>query len=160
MFSTFSFCQREKNRTDVDTKRFDEVFQLCDVDKKGYLSGEDMKLAVVMLFGYKPSKSETINLMANYTSTGVPLEQFVPLMGKKLSVEYRNEKTRRIFNAFDAQCRGFLKLEDFKRAFNLVAPRLPERTVLEAFRHVDKDADGFVSFKDFENVISYGQANS
>src|SRR4029434_3089525 len=30
--------------------------------------------------------------------------------------------------------RGFLKLEDFKRAFNLVAPRLPERTVLEAFR--------------------------
>lgn len=33
-----------------------KVFQLCDVDKKGYLSGEDMKLAVVMLFGYKPSK--------------------------------------------------------------------------------------------------------
>lgn len=27
-------------------------------------------------------------------------------------------------------------------------------------RHVDKDSDGFVGFKDFENVISYGQANS
>lgn len=30
---------------------------------------------------------------------------------------------------------GFLTLEDFKRAFSRVAPRLPERTVLEAFRY-------------------------
>ncbi|ROJ78721.1 EF-hand calcium-binding domain-containing protein 11 [Anabarilius grahami] len=30
--------------------------------------------------------------------------------------------------------RGFLKLDDFKSAFKRVAPRLPERTVLEAFR--------------------------
>lgn len=31
--------------------------------------------------------------------------------------------------------RGFLKLEDFRAAFSRVAPRLPERTVLEAFRY-------------------------
>ncbi|XP_048084827.1 EF-hand calcium-binding domain-containing protein 11 isoform X1 [Alosa alosa] len=163
MFSNSNLHKSNRKITDVDTKRFVEGFQLCDVDKKGYLSREDMKMAVVMLFGYKPSKSETNLLMTNYTSTnlpGVPLEPFVTLMGRKLSVEDHFEKTRRIFNAFDAQCRGFLKLDDFKRAFKLVAPRLPERTVLEAFRHVDKDSDGFVSFKDFENVISYGQANS
>lgn len=33
-----------------------KVFQLCDESKKGYLNREDMKMAVVMLFGYKPSK--------------------------------------------------------------------------------------------------------
>ncbi|CAM4647970.1 unnamed protein product [Leuciscus chuanchicus] len=33
-----------------------------------------------------------------------------------------------------AASRGFLKMDDFKSAFKRVAPRLPERTVLEAFR--------------------------
>ncbi|MEE6523418.1 hypothetical protein FKM82_022330 [Ascaphus truei] len=33
-----------------------EVFESCDEGSKGYLSREDMKVAVVMLFGYKPSK--------------------------------------------------------------------------------------------------------
>lgn len=33
-----------------------QVFDQCDVEKKGYLSREDVKVAVVMLFGYKPSK--------------------------------------------------------------------------------------------------------
>lgn len=31
--------------------------------------------------------------------------------------------------------RGFLTLEDFKRAFSQVAPKLPARTVLEVFRY-------------------------
>ena len=34
------------------------VFKACDEDNKGYLSREDFKVAVVMLFGYKPSKVE------------------------------------------------------------------------------------------------------
>lgn len=33
-----------------------QVFKVCDEDNKGYLSREDFKVAVVMLFGYKPSK--------------------------------------------------------------------------------------------------------
>ncbi|XP_073205507.1 EF-hand calcium-binding domain-containing protein 11 isoform X2 [Lepidochelys kempii] len=37
-------------------ERYVRVFEACDEDKKGYLSREDFKVAVVMLFGYKPSK--------------------------------------------------------------------------------------------------------
>lgn len=33
-----------------------QVFRLCDQEQKGYLNREDLKMAVVMLFGYKPSK--------------------------------------------------------------------------------------------------------
>uniref|UniRef100_W5LH25 EF-hand calcium binding domain 11 n=1 Tax=Astyanax mexicanus TaxID=7994 RepID=W5LH25_ASTMX len=127
----------------------DTVFEQCDVEKKGYLSREDLKIAVVMLFGYKPSK----------VVPGVPLERFVSLMGRKLSAEDPYEKTRHVFSAFDVHCRGFLKLEDFKSVFARVAPRLPDRTVLEAFRQMDHDSDGHISFKDFENVITYGLVN-
>ncbi|KAB1277572.1 EF-hand calcium-binding domain-containing protein 11, partial [Camelus dromedarius] len=31
--------------------------------------------------------------------------------------------------------RGYLTLEDFTKAFRQVAPKLPERIILEVFRH-------------------------
>ncbi|XP_058605560.1 EF-hand calcium-binding domain-containing protein 11 isoform X1 [Onychostoma macrolepis] len=160
IFTTGRSFRSEREINNAERKKMELVFLQCDVDKKGYLSREDLKIAVVMLFGYKPSKSETNILMENGTDCpGVPLEQFVSLMGRKMSAEDPYEKTRQIFSAFDVHCRGFLKLDDFKSVFNRVAPRLPERTVLEAFRYADQDSDGHISFKDFENVISYGLAN-
>ncbi|XP_036810400.1 EF-hand calcium-binding domain-containing protein 11 isoform X4 [Oncorhynchus mykiss] len=150
MCSLTHFVRKQREITDIDKKKFEtyhscsetrgsgmprqaefssQVYELCDTDKKGYLNREDLKMAVVMLFGYKPSKSETNMLMDQA-------------------------------QAKDSPGRGFLKLEDFRTAFSRVAPRLPERTVLEAFRLADQDSDGHVSFRDFECVISYGQANS
>ncbi|XP_042597930.1 EF-hand calcium-binding domain-containing protein 11 isoform X4 [Cyprinus carpio] len=117
----------EREINNAERNKMELVFHQCDMGKKGYLSREDLKIAVVMLFGYKPSKSETNILMEN--------------------------------GAADCPGRGFLKLDDFKSIFKRVTPRLPERTVLEAFRYADQDSDGHISFKDFENVISYGLAN-
>ncbi|KAJ8411772.1 hypothetical protein AAFF_G00154100 [Aldrovandia affinis] len=131
------FAKQEREITNNDKKMIAMVFEQCDEDKKGYLSREDVKMAVVMLFGYKPSKSETDLIMDHALRDnlpGVPLDLLVPLMGKKLSVEDLYDKTRHIFNAFDVRCRGFLTMEDFKKAFSQVAPRLPQRTVQEAFR--------------------------
>ncbi|XP_047677416.1 EF-hand calcium-binding domain-containing protein 11 isoform X7 [Tachysurus fulvidraco] len=144
-----AFSRNEDRKvTAGDRKRFVSVFKQCDVEKKGYLSREDLKVAVVMLFGYKPSKSETSMMMEagvepncpgmmmsrSCLITGVPLEHFVSLMRRKLPAGDPYEKTRQLFSAFDLHCRGFLKLEDFRNVFARVAPRLPERTVLEAFR--------------------------
>ncbi|XP_065101225.2 EF-hand calcium-binding domain-containing protein 11 isoform X2 [Paramisgurnus dabryanus] len=127
----------EREISDADRKKIETVFHQSDLGRKGYLSREDFKVAVVMLFGYKPSKSETDMLMESGSYKewpGVPLNQFTSLMGRKMSAEDPYEKMRQIFSAFDVHCRGFLKLEDFKSAFKRVAPHLPERTVLEAFR--------------------------
>ncbi|XP_077095331.1 EF-hand calcium-binding domain-containing protein 11 isoform X5 [Siphateles boraxobius] len=121
--------RNERQINDAERKKIELVFHQCDVGKKGYLSREDLKIAVIMLCGYKPSKSETNILMENGTNKDCP-------------------------------GRGFLKMDDFKSAFKRVAPRLPERTVLEAFRHTDQDSDGHISFKDVENVISCGLANT
>ncbi|KAJ8289002.1 hypothetical protein COCON_G00016610 [Conger conger] len=138
MFSfTRQFTKQGREITESDKKIISMVFEKCDEDKKGYLSREDVKMAVVMLFGYKPSKSETNFFMEHAlrdSLPGVPLDLLVSLMGKKLSVEDPYDKTRHIFNAFDVHCRGFLTMEDFQKAFSRAAPRLPRRTVQEAFR--------------------------
>ncbi|XP_014428747.2 EF-hand calcium-binding domain-containing protein 11 isoform X3 [Pelodiscus sinensis] len=140
-------------------ERYVRVFEACDEDKKGYLSREDFKVAVVMLFGYKPSKVEVDSVMASVqqNNSGVLLEEFLKLMSAKKAAQLYHSEKRQIFTAFDMQYKGFLTLEDFKRAFNSVAPKLPERMIVEAFREVDQDSDGHVSFKEFESAMNYGQ---
>ncbi|XP_012308520.1 EF-hand calcium-binding domain-containing protein 11 isoform X1 [Aotus nancymaae] len=136
-----------------------KVFKACDEDHKGYLSREDFKVAVVMLFGYKPSKIEVDSVMSsiNPNTSGILLEEFLNIVRKKKEAQRYRSEVRHIFTAFDTHYRGFLTLEDFKKAFRQVAPKLPERTVLEVFREVDRDSDGHVSFRDFEYAMNYGQ---
>ncbi|XP_015343906.2 EF-hand calcium-binding domain-containing protein 11 isoform X2 [Marmota marmota marmota] len=143
----------------AEHKKFVEVFKACDEDNKGYLSREDFKVAFVMLFGYKPSKIEADSVMSskNSSTSGVSLEEFLNIIRKKKEVQLYHNEIRHIFTAFDMHYRGFLTLEDFQRAFRLVAPKLPERTVLEVFREVDQDSDGLVSFRDFEYAMKNGQ---
>uniref|UniRef100_A0A803J684 EF-hand calcium binding domain 11 n=1 Tax=Xenopus tropicalis TaxID=8364 RepID=A0A803J684_XENTR len=136
-----------------------QVFQLCDEGNKGYLSREDLKVAVVMLFGYKPSKLEVDSMLSSFmiNTTGVTSDNFLKMMALKKAAQLSFGNQREIFSVFDVHCRGFLTLEDFKRAFRQVAPHLSERTVVEAFREVDQDSDGLVSYKDFEFVLNYGE---
>lgn len=150
----------------ADRCRIATVFELCDEDEDGLLSREDLKVAVVMLFGYKPSKLETDRLMGDERSHtqqgGLTLHMFQTLIAEKLSEEEEDSyvRARQMFGAFDVHCRGFLKAEDFEMAFRQVAPRLPGGIAAEAFRHADRDSDGHLSFKDFETVVSFGRTNS
>ncbi|XP_029914191.1 EF-hand calcium-binding domain-containing protein 11 isoform X2 [Myripristis murdjan] len=163
MSSLTELHQHPRNTSDADMNRMKVIFALCDLDHDGYLSRDDLKVAMVMLFGYKPSKSEIDLLMGqeqlSQSPLGLSLDRFVSLMAGRLSEEDSYLKSRQIFNAFDTHCRGFLKLEDFRAAFNRVAPGLPERSAVEAFQHTDQDSDGHVSFKDFAAVLSFGRAS-
>ncbi|XP_040189413.1 EF-hand calcium-binding domain-containing protein 11 [Rana temporaria] len=138
-----------------EEERFRSVFAACDEGQKGYLSREDFKVAVVMLFGYKPYKLEVDSILSS-KSVGIRADEFVKLMSVKRSAQLNFGEQRQIFSVFDTHCRGFLNVDDFKRAFIRVAPNIPEHTVLEAFREVDQDSDGLVCYKDFEFAMDYG----
>nr|XP_056707769.1 EF-hand calcium-binding domain-containing protein 11 [Euleptes europaea] len=148
-------------RDEHQRKRWVKAFEACDEGNKGYLSREDYKVAVVMLFGYKPSKMEVESVMASaqQSQSGVSPEEFLNLMSTKKTAQLYHSEARHLFTAFDMQCKGFLSLDDFKTAFRIVAPKLPERTIVEAFREVDQDSDGHISFKEFESAMNYGQDN-
>ncbi|XP_048341305.1 EF-hand calcium-binding domain-containing protein 11 [Sphaerodactylus townsendi] len=146
-------------RDEYRRKRWVKAFEACDEGNKGYLSREDYKVAVVMLFGYKPSKMEADSVMASVQQNqlGVSLDAFLSLMRTKKTSQLYHSEARHLFTAFDMQCKGFLSLDDFKKAFRIVAPKLPERTIVETFREVDQDSDGLISFKEFESAMNYGQ---
>ncbi|ELK36976.1 EF-hand calcium-binding domain-containing protein 11 [Myotis davidii] len=135
-FSDVGARPRTWEASPSEHKKWVEVFKACDEDNKGYLSREDFKVAVVMLFGYKPSKIEANAVMSsvNPNTSGLTLEEFLNIIRKKKEAQiYRNE-IRHIFTAFDRHYRGYLTLEDFQKAFKQVAPKLPERIALEVFR--------------------------
>ncbi|XP_024897908.1 EF-hand calcium-binding domain-containing protein 11 isoform X1 [Pteropus alecto] len=134
-FSQAGAQPRTGEASPSERKKLVEVFKACDEDNKGYLSREDFKVAVVMLFGYKPSKIEANSVMSslNPDTSGISLEEFLNFVRKKKELQlYRNE-IRHIFTAFDRHYRGYLTLEDFQKAFKQVAPKLPERIILEVF---------------------------
>uniref|UniRef100_U3INC7 EF-hand calcium binding domain 11 n=1 Tax=Anas platyrhynchos platyrhynchos TaxID=8840 RepID=U3INC7_ANAPP len=135
------------------------VFEVCDDDNKGYLSREEFKVAVVLLFSYKPSKVEVDAVMSSVKpeNSGILFEKFLDLMSARKAAQLYNSETWQIFTAFDVQSRGFLTFEDFKKTFNSVSSKLPESVIPEAFREVDQDSDGCISFKDFESAMKYGQ---
>ncbi|XP_066854416.1 EF-hand calcium-binding domain-containing protein 11 [Anser cygnoides] len=109
-----------------------EVFEVCDEDNKGCLSREDFKVAGVLLFGYKPSK---VYILLSFIDSELS------------TVKVKPSET----------VRGFLTFKGFKKTFNSVSPKLSKRIVPEAFREVDQDSDGRISFKDFESAMKYGQ---
>ncbi|XP_072031072.1 EF-hand calcium-binding domain-containing protein 11-like [Amphiura filiformis] len=131
------------------------VFHECDEGKKGYLTRDDLKVAVVMLFGYKPSKYEVDQIMKGIGGPGVSLEHFVSLMTTKLAAVVGDDEIRQIFMAFDTTCRGFLTLVDVQKAFSTVAPHIPSHRVQKVFSEIDRDGDGRVSYRDFEYMMKY-----
>ncbi|KAF1497278.1 EF-hand calcium-binding domain-containing protein 11, partial [Eudyptula minor novaehollandiae] len=137
------------------------VFEACDEDNKGYLSGEEFKVAVVMLFGYKPSKVEVDSVMSSVRprNSGLLFEKFLNLMSAKKAAYLKKPLIHIIFLLpnLDLKDRGFLTFEDFKKAFNSVSPKLSERIIVEVFREVDQDSDGHIGFKEFESAMKYGQ---
>ncbi|CAN0314899.1 unnamed protein product [Lampetra planeri] len=144
-------------RGGAGAERLRRTFIECDLDGDGYLSREDFKVAVLSLCGYKPSKTETDHLMASVKEKnlpGMPFDEFRRAVSTRLASVDFDDETRRIFTAFDTCCRGFLTVEDFRKAFSLVAPHLSGQTIHETFRETDRDLDGRVSYRDFETAMA------
>ncbi|XP_055292500.1 EF-hand calcium-binding domain-containing protein 11 isoform X2 [Moschus berezovskii] len=141
-------------------KKWVEVFKACDEDNKGYLSREDFKVAVVMLFGYKPSKIEADSVMSSVdpNTSGIRLKEFLDIVRKKKEAQLYRSEVRHIFTAFDRHYRGYLTLEDFKKAFKQVAPKLSERIILEVFRLLDTIHPSHIRVCPLSSILSASDA--
>ncbi|XP_065196704.1 EF-hand calcium-binding domain-containing protein 11-like [Sycon ciliatum] len=145
-------------------KFLQQVFTHADVSHQGFLCQADLKVAMVAALGYKASKHEVQRVMSSCDDLvdcngdplpGVCLKHFIAAMEARSRVRDSAECIRQVFLAFDRKCQGFLTLDDLKHAAASVAPRLPEDSLEIAFRELDRDGDGRISFGDFDFMMRY-----
>ena len=134
-----------------------EVFSHVDHERKGYLTREELKLAIVELFGYKPSKYEVNEILSKESnlSKGISRELFSNIIKAKLSSQDPNDEIRQLFLACDMRCRGFINFEDVKNIFKQTAPFVKHFDLRRMFEEVDRDNDGRVSYRDFEHMMKF-----
>nr|KAG5694597.1 hypothetical protein BaRGS_015010 [Batillaria attramentaria] len=81
--------------------------------------------------------------------------QFVEAVTPKLINRDEDDEIRQTFMAFDTHCKGFLTVDDLKKVFSQVAPRLSVHHLEMIFRELDRDGDGRVSYKDFDFLMKF-----
>ncbi|XP_054682580.1 EF-hand calcium-binding domain-containing protein 11 [Grus americana] len=128
-------------------------FEACDENNRGYLGREEFKVTVLMLFGYKPSKVKVDSVMSSMDC--LCSMDLYPWHASAIALE----KSMFLFSAKNHEMadRRFLTFENFKKALSSASPKLSERIIVEAFREVNQNSDGHISFKEFESAMKYGR---
>ncbi|KAH3763399.1 hypothetical protein Pelo_4733 [Pelomyxa schiedti] len=138
----------------VTLKSLRRVFADFDEGGKGWLTRQDLRMAMTALLGYRPSKTELHTLVPDSTGASkIDEATFVQIMSFKLSTRDTVDDIRKKFMTLDSHFRGYLMLEDILPALKSVG--VPETTIHQIFVQTDTDRDGKITFKDFERMMKY-----
>ena len=152
------------------------AFRLATDGGRVCLSQEDYKVAVLELFGYKPSKYEVEHVWREVTrrvgssmeseqeiegkgpfqdpdDRGLGLERFVSIMKDRLKGRDKDELVHKMFTALDVTQSGFLTEAVCQAAFKQVVPHMKSHVFQLLFQEVDNDGDGRLSYRDFELLM-------
>ena len=138
----------------------DKAIQISDIHKKGYLTKEDLKVAMLFLFGYKPCKYEVDQLMRcekqNVNTSikdSMSYQTFTNIMLTKLKSQCEEQKIRDLFCMLDVKCQGYLDFNDIQTAFKQSAPTIAVSTIASCFQEMCMHNDKKVSFREFERIM-------
>ena len=135
-----------------------EAFALGDEVGKDYLTAHDLKVAMLFLFGYKPSKYEINQLMRCEKLNDdehkiMTFQTFKSIMSAKMASEDETQKVRELFCMLDVKCQGYLTLDDIQSAFKSVAPNLSQSRILSCYQEMCNHSDAKLSYREFEKVM-------
>ncbi|KAG8449063.1 hypothetical protein GDO86_015933 [Hymenochirus boettgeri] len=122
MLPAGSYSLAEPRVSDSDRKTFLKVFHSCDEDHKGYLSKEDLKVAIVMLFGYKPTKIEVDTIFSSLLPKAagrgfLSFEDFKRAF-KQVAPHLSQQIVTEAFREVDQDADGLVCYKDFELVMN------------------------------------------
>lgn len=92
-----------------------DAIRFVDPSRTGSLRPAEYKVGVIFLLGYKPTSREIETVFKDRSALNVG--EFRELMRTRLECKETRDIARETFTAFDRHCKGFLSVEDGRRAF-------------------------------------------
>lgn len=144
-------------------KTIERSYDYCDKNNKGYLKKRELKICFLCNFGFKPSKFEINDILDKYGKyyqsassgliIGVGKVDVIRIMNDRFNFINEDDGIREIFQSFDSRCKGFIDINDFRKAVRLKYKHLNDLTIQQYFRELDTNSDGRVSFSEFHYMM-------
>lgn len=135
---------------------FKELFNAIDKDNEGSITAKELGTALANI-GAKTTELEVQAMINEGDIDGngsLDFEEFVELLGLKLSLEMSIDDYRDAFRLIDKDNNGFLSSAELRAIYIALGIKISDEDVEEMIREADLDCDGVVTFEEFEGMMS------
>ncbi|XP_065832651.1 calmodulin-2 [Oscarella lobularis] len=143
----------------VNYEDFTEAFHLCDRDKNGKVTGNELE-KVLKSLGMNPTKEEVADMIKFADLDGnatLELDEFLKMMefnsGGPKGREER-EELKAAFKEFDADGNGFITAEELRKVMAKMGDKLSKAEVEQMVKDADDSGDGKVDFFEFARMMT------
>ncbi|XP_041675606.1 neo-calmodulin-like [Drosophila eugracilis] len=137
-----------------DLEDINEAFALCDPERTGRISPEDLG-TVMSALGQNHTESEIYRYSEGLDEMGngfITLKDFVDLMTKMYKLMDQTDYLKAAFNTFDIDKDGLISYSELRATFYSLGDRMTDEEYDKLFRQFDTDNDGFIDWHDFYNA--------
>jgi len=134
-----------------DLAEIREAFALCDPQKSGRISPEDLG-TVMRALNQNHTESEIYRYSEGLEGDFfgyITLEDFIELMTKMYKIMEHVDFLKAAFNAFDYDKDGYITQTELRNVFTNLGQKLSDEEFDNMFQQVDVDGDGVITWKDF-----------
>lgn len=135
---------------------FKELFNAMDKDSEGSITSKELGTALASI-GAKATDMEVQAMINEGDSDGngiLDFEEFVELLGLKLCLEMSIDDYRDAFRIIDKDNNGFVSTAELRAIYIALGIKISDEEVEEMIREADLDADGVVTFEEFEGMMT------
>ena len=133
-----------------------EAFDIFDPEGTGSIQVQELLNAMKTL-GFDTKNRAIFQMIADFDDNGngtIEFEEFLDMMTARISDRNTKEDLKRVFNLFDDDRSGEIRVDHLKRVARELGEEISEEELREIVQRADLDGDSKLTFDDFYNVMT------
>ena len=153
------FSAKNYERPGLSTDEIEEIkeaFDIFDQNGEGSIQVSDL-LAAMKNLGFDSKNPSIYRMIADFDETNdgiIEFDDFLDMMTARISEKNTKEDLKRVFNLFDEDRSGEIKIEHLKKVAKELGEDISEEELKEIIQRADLDGDSKLTFEDFFNVMT------
>eukprot|EP01122_Echinamoeba_exundans_P003406 TRINITY_DN13511_c0_g1_i1.p1 TRINITY_DN13511_c0_g1~~TRINITY_DN13511_c0_g1_i1.p1 ORF type:complete len:180 (+),score=52.13 TRINITY_DN13511_c0_g1_i1:22-540(+) len=150
-----SSSSKKFSLTDEQKEDLRKAFDMFDTDQSGQINAQELRDAMQAL-GFEVEQKEVENMIESVDKDhngAIEFEEFVEMMTAKMTEKDSKEELQKAFRLFDAEGSGRITLEALRHVALELGEDLKDEELREMIEEADRDKKGYVTEKDFLNLM-------